>query len=144
MQGNIGNEAHITNRRKWLYRNQFVEIFSNRGDTEAVGLVRLSSNIAYPCELKVDQNLITFASEHDVHKTFASFQPDTVIHLATKFVRSDDDAVISELISSNVKFAGLILDTARRFSVKHFINVSSNWQHSAGGWQKSLNLYLHQ
>ena len=105
-----------------------LKFFSLQKNTRVLGLVRQNCALEYANLLGVEQFLVPFSSSQDIRNIFCNFQPTTVIHLATKFVRSDDYADTTRLIESNISFGTEILAASLISGTSIVINASSNWQ----------------
>jgi len=70
----------------------------------------------------------------------AEFNPEVVIHLATRFQASHSPSDIKELISSNIEFGTLLLDSATE-SGAAFVNINSAWQHFESKPYSPVSLY---
>ncbi len=71
---------------------------------------------------------------------FEGFGPQVVIHLATKFQASHQQADIKDLIHSNVEFGTYLLNATQQLNTT-FVNVSSSWQHYQGATYSPVSLY---
>jgi nucleoside-diphosphate-sugar epimerase len=70
----------------------------------------------------------------------AEFNPEVVIHLATRFQASHSPSDIKELIRSNIEFGTLLLDSATK-SGAAFVNINSAWQHFESKPYSPVSLY---
>ena len=94
--------------------------------------------------------LILRSSNIDIHthdgtqksltNIFSTVQPDTVFHLASKYVREEDPEDITTLITSNITFGCQVLEAAANSTVRNFINTGSYFQFNDGG-KPPINLY---
>ena len=66
---------------------------------------------------------------------------DTVIHLASLYLKEHQSHQIENLISSNVLFGTRLLDASAKSSVKSFINTGTFWQHFDNKIYSPVNLY---
>ena len=73
-------------------------------------------------------------------RKIADFNPDVVIHLATRFQATHSPADIKELIASNVELGTNLLESARSFGAV-FVNVNTAWQHFEGRDYSPVSLY---
>lgn len=73
-------------------------------------------------------------------KQINEFNPNTVFHLATKFIPSHNASDVVSLIESNIEFGTQLLETLGG-SPATFINVNSAWQHYRGEDYSPVSLY---
>lgn len=71
---------------------------------------------------------------------FEGFDPQVVIHLATKFQASHQQSEIRDLILSNVEFGTHLLNATQQLDAT-FVNVSSSWQHYQSATYSPVSLY---
>ena len=67
-------------------------------------------------------------SQSGLSAVLATVQPDTVFHLAGKYVRDETSADVPELIAANITFGSQLLEACRRTGIKRFINTGSHLQ----------------
>ncbi len=70
-----------------------------------------------------------------------SAQPDTVFHLASRFLAQHTPEDVPSLIGSNLLFGTQLLDAMRECSVPYFINAGTSWQHFEQDSYAPVNLY---
>jgi nucleoside-diphosphate-sugar epimerase len=78
---------------------------------------------------------------NDVMRAVASFQPDTVFHLASLFLAQHTPDQIEPLISSNVLLGAQLLEAMRAAGVHSLVNAGTAWQNFAGDDYLPVNLY---
>lgn len=81
-------------------------------------------NIVSKCKVyNIDQS-------NSYDKIFTENKIDIIIHLATKYVKyEEDEKDIKEMINTNIFFPTLLLDRARKFNVKFFINTGTCFEY---------------
>jgi nucleoside-diphosphate-sugar epimerase len=70
----------------------------------------------------------------------SEFNPECVIHLATKFLPSHTDKDIGALIESNIEFGTRVLQVSTELGAL-FLTASSHWQHYQGEDYSPVSLY---
>ncbi|MEK9753100.1 MAG: NAD(P)-dependent oxidoreductase [Rhodospirillaceae bacterium] len=106
------------------------------------GLVRPSSDRSRVQALIGLTDLHTF--DGDMGNLLAimdTVKPDTVIHLATRYLRDHIPAQVAELVDTNVKFGAQLLEAAARAGTTSFINAGSFFQYFDVPEARALNLY---
>ena len=102
-----------------------------RAESDVTRLMLRSSNI----------NVHTHdGTQKSLTNIFSTVQPDTVFHLASKYVREEGPEDITALISSNITFGCQVLQAAANSTVRNFINTGSYFQFNEGG-KPPINLY---
>lgn len=71
----------------------------------------------------------------------ANARPETVYHLAARFVAEHQAADIVPLIESNLLFAAQLAEAAVAVSVRDFVNVGTAWEHFEDGDDNPVCLY---
>jgi len=66
---------------------------------------------------------------------------DTVIHLASLYLKDHQSKQINDLITSNLLFGTRLLEASVKSSVKSFINTGTLWQHYQDKHYSPVNLY---
>jgi len=79
-------------------------------------------------------------SESFPSHVIAEFNPEIVIHLATRFQASHSPSDIKELVSSNIEFGTNLLESAKN-SGAVFVNINSSWQHFESKPYSAVSLY---
>ena len=79
-------------------------------------------------------------TQNSLQNIFSIVRPDTVFHLASKYVREEEPEDIKALISSNITFGCQVLEAAGNSSVRNVINTGSYFQFNDGG-KPPINLY---
>ena len=90
--------------------------------------------------LNVDCYLDTGNTEHLI-KFFQQRKFDTVIHLASLYLKHHQSHQIESLISSNILFGTRLLEASVKGSVKSFINTGTFWQYFENQVYSPVNLY---
>jgi nucleoside-diphosphate-sugar epimerase len=70
----------------------------------------------------------------------AEFEPEVVIHLATRFQSSHSHADIKGLVQSNIEFGTNLLESAKGAGAV-FVNINSAWQHFDSQQYSPVSLY---
>ena len=89
-------------------------------------------------------NLDSYLDDGDTEHLINFFQErkfDTVIHLASLYLKNHQSQQIESLISSNVLFGTRLLEAAAKSSVKYFINTGTFWQYFDNKVYSPVNLY---
>jgi CDP-paratose synthetase len=89
-------------------------------------------NIKYYLDDGSTEHLVNFFQEQKF---------DTVIHLASLYLKDHQSYQIDDLISSNILFGSRLLEASVKSSVKSFINTGTFWQHFANKIYSPVNLY---
>lgn len=66
----------------------------------------------------------------DIDTAFARFQPELVIHLATRYDGADSQH-LAELVHTNIGFGVAVTEAMRRHGCRDFLNAGTYWQHYA-------------
>jgi nucleoside-diphosphate-sugar epimerase len=116
--------------------------FIGSGVTER--LVDLSAEVAaitrtQPKSESVNWINVANSESFPMHE-IAEFNPEVVIHLATRFQASHSPSDIKELVSSNIEFGTLLLESAKK-SGAAFVNINSAWQHFESKPYSPVSLY---
>lgn len=74
-------------------------------------------------------------------KTFDSFKPDAVIHLASYYVYDHKQEEVDRLIESNLKIGIYLLEAMRQNRVKYLINTGTSFEHFGEEESEVVNLY---
>lgn len=90
--------------------------------------------------LNVDCYLDDGDTDHLI-KYFQERKFDTVIHLASLYLKDHHSHQIESLISSNVLFGSRLLEASVKSPVKWFINTGTFWQHFDNKAYSPVNLY---
>jgi nucleoside-diphosphate-sugar epimerase len=88
-----------------------------------------------------DKVFIYDGSMISLSKAFSISRPNVIFHLATLYINNHHSSDVTNLVNSNILFGTQILECARNFCVKKFINTGTNWQHSQNTAYKAVNLY---
>lgn len=89
-------------------------------------------------------NLDSYLDDGDTEHLINFFQEqkfDTVIHLASLYLKNHQSQQIESLISSNVLFGTRLLEAAAKSAVKYFINTGTFWQYFDNKVYSPVNLY---
>lgn len=92
--------------------------------------------VTYPA-----QSFLYTGQTGDVMRAVASFQPNTVFHLASLFLAQHTPAQIEPLISSNILLGTQLLEAMRAAGVHTLVNAGTAWQNFAGDEYLPVNLY---
>jgi len=79
-------------------------------------------------------------TQQSLIEIFEEARPDTIFHLAGKYVRNEMPEDISELIAANITFGSQLLEAARHSTVKSFINTGS-YSQFANNEGTAINFY---
>lgn len=90
--------------------------------------------------LNVDFYLDDGDTDHLI-KYFQERKFDTVVHLASLYLKDHQSQQIENLISSNVLFGTRLLEASVKSSVRSFINTGTFWQHFNNKVYSPVNLY---
>ena len=96
------------------------------------------------CEKIKSQNTECYLDDGDTQHLIDFFRErnfDTVIHLASLYLKDHQSHQIESLISSNVLFGTRLLEASVKSSVKSFINTGTFWQHFDNKIYSPVNLY---
>jgi CDP-paratose synthetase len=102
-------------------------------------IVRESSNISF-----LDKKIEIFRYNGNINNLINFFKYkkfDGIIHLASLFLSFHKIEDIELLIDSNIKFGTELLECAKLFNVKWFINTGTFWQHYNNEQYNPVNLY---
>lgn len=96
------------------------------------------------CEKIKSLNVECYLDDGDTEQLIKYFQQrkfDTIIHLASLYLKDHQSHQIENLISSNVLFGIRLLEASVKSSVKSFINTGTFWQHFDNKIYSPVNLY---
>lgn len=96
------------------------------------------------CEKIRGLNTECYLDDGDTEHLVGYFQQrkfDTVIHLASLYLKDHQSHQIDELITSNVLFGTRLLEASAKSQVKSFINTGTFWQHFENRDYSPVNLY---
>ena len=96
------------------------------------------------CEKIKHLNAECYLDDGDTDHLIKYFQErkfDTVIHLASLYLKDHQSYQIENLISSNVLFGTRLLEASAKSAVKSFINTGTFWQHFGNKNYSPVNLY---
>jgi nucleoside-diphosphate-sugar epimerase len=96
------------------------------------------------CEKIKELNTECYLDDGDTEHLIGFFRErkfDTVIHLASLYLKDHHSKQIDDLISSNILFSTRLLEASVKSSVKSFINTGTLWQHYEDKLYSPVNLY---
>ena len=96
------------------------------------------------CEKIKHLNAECYLDDGDTDHLVKYFQErkfDTVVHLASLYLKDHRSHQIENLISSNVLFGTRLLEASAKSTVKSFINTGTFWQHFNNKDYSPVNLY---
>lgn len=96
------------------------------------------------CEKIKELNTECYLDDGDTEHLISFFRErkfDTVIHLASLYLKEHQSKQIEDLILSNVLFGTRLLEASVKSSVKSFINTGTLWQHYENKDYSPVNLY---
>lgn len=106
---------------------------------DITAIVRKKSDVSF-----LNQNIKIFRYDKNVNNLVEFFKEnkfDGIIHFASLFLSSHNIEDISSLIDSNIKFGTELLECAKLFNVKWFINTGTFWQHYNNEKYNPVNFY---
>tara|TARA_X000000368_G_C23022466_1_gene708632 strand:- start:831 stop:1745 length:915 start_codon:yes stop_codon:yes gene_type:complete len=71
----------------------------------------------------------------------SKYEPNIVIHLASKITGYDTNKGLEDLINSNIVFGTKIIEAMLKTNVKHFINTGTYWEHYDNSLYSPVDLY---
>lgn len=105
-------------------------------------IVRESSNLDQLSDIKDDVITHIYNGGFEQLSIIMSrILPDVVFHLASMIVAEHNSEKIDELISSNITFGSLLLESMSVNGVKNFINTGTYWEHYEAKTYSPVNLY---
>lgn len=96
------------------------------------------------CEKINELNIECYLDDGDTEHLIRFFRErkfDTVIHLASLYLKDHQSKQINDLITSNLLFGTRLLEASVKSSVKSFINTGTLWQHYEDKFYSPVNLY---
>lgn len=72
---------------------------------------------------------------------FQAVRPETVFHLAAKFVAEHESRDIAELVDSNLQFGMQLLEAMAATEIRQLVNTGTVWQHFEKEAYNPVNLY---
>ena len=107
-------------------------------------LIELNTQVSVITRKKPTTNNIYWISALDSDafpsQEIAEFNPEVIIHLATRFQPSHLPSDIKELIGSNIEFGTNLLESAKKAGAV-FVNINSSWQHFESQQYSPVSLY---
>ena len=107
-------------------------------------LIELNSQVSVITRTKPTSQTVTWISamNSDSFPTqeIAEFNPEMVIHLATRFQSTHSPSDIKGLIQSNIEFGTNLLESANEAGAV-FVNINSAWQHFESQQYSPVSLY---
>jgi nucleoside-diphosphate-sugar epimerase len=107
-------------------------------------LIELNSQVSVITRTKPASLTVNWISAGDSDafpsQEIADFNPEVVIHLATRFQSSHSPADIKGLVQSNIEFGTNLLESAKKAGAV-FVNINSAWQHFESQQYSPVSLY---
>ena len=111
------------------------------GSHTVAELVRRGAHVAATTRaLPIEIAQVSIKVDSGMETGIAEFNPQCVIHLATKFIPSHTEKDISSLIESNIEFGTRVLQVSTELG-SIFLTASSHWQHYQGEIYSPISLY---
>lgn len=88
----------------------------------------------------VDGVVLSIPVDTNMEERIREFQPQIVIHLATKFLSDHVEKDIPSLVDSNITFGSRVLNVATEVKAQ-VLTTSSAWQHFEGREYSPVSLY---
>jgi len=87
--------------------------------------------------------LAVYSSDNynEINNGMKEFEPDAVIHLAARYINKHNAENTNDLISSNITFGTLILESMYENNITKFVNIGTQAQHFGNKEYGPLNLY---
>jgi len=107
-------------------------------------LVELNSQVSVITRTRPANQSVNWISARDSDafpsQEIADFNPEVVIHLATRFQSSHSPSDIKGLVLSNIEFGTNLLESANEAGAV-FVNINSAWQHFESQQYSPVSLY---
>ena len=107
-------------------------------------LIEINSQVSVITRTRPANQSVNWISAGDSHafpsQEIADFNPEVVIHLATRFQSSHSPSDIKGLIQSNIEFGTNLLESAKEAGAV-FVNINSAWQHFESQQYSPVSLY---
>ena len=107
-------------------------------------LIELNCQVSVITRTKPASQTVNWISAGDSDsfpsQEIAEFNPEVVIHLATRFQSSHSPSDIKGLIRSNIEFGTNLLESANEAGAV-FVNINSAWQHFESQQYSPVSLY---
>jgi nucleoside-diphosphate-sugar epimerase len=89
------------------------------------------------------EDLLVYSGDSydEISKGMKDFSPDLVIHLAALYVNKHGVSDIGSLISSNITFGTLVLESMAENNIEKLLNIGTQAQHYDGMEYNPVNLY---
>jgi CDP-paratose synthetase len=117
-----------------------VKSLRNLGYSSITGIARSKESSEKINGLNIECYLDDGDTEH-LTRLFKERNFDTVIHLASLYLKNHQSKQIEDLVISNVLFGTRLLEASVKSTVKHFINTGTFWQHYENKPYSPVNLY---
>jgi len=88
-----------------------------------------------------DINISSSATVKDINYFINKNKIDSIIHLATKFVRNDDNQLLNTLVDANYALPTKLLSATENTSVKRFVYIGTSWEKLDNNPKVAKNLY---
>ena len=107
-------------------------------------LIELNAQVSVITRTKPDVKSVNWINVMDTdsfpYQEIVEFNPEVVIHLATRFQSWHSPADIKALIQSNIEFGTNLLESAKDTGAV-FVNINSAWQHFESRQYSPVSLY---
>lgn len=108
--------------------------------------VHIITRITSRAEQSAIRGLPVVIHRHDgttagMMEIFRKARPETVFHLAAKFVAEHESRDIEELVGSNLQFGMQLLEAMAATEVRQLVNTGTVWQHFEQEAYNPVNLY---
>jgi nucleoside-diphosphate-sugar epimerase len=134
-----------TDRNTWSSKRVLIS-----GATGFIGsevtrrLIELNAQVSVITRVRPITQTVNWISAMDSDalpsQEIADFNPEVVIHLATRFQSSHSPSDIKGLIQSNIEFGTNLLESANEAGAV-FVNINSAWQHFESRQYSPVSLY---
>jgi nucleoside-diphosphate-sugar epimerase len=80
-------------------------------------------------------------STASILRGFQNFQPDLVVHLASKYLAAHSSEDVEDLVKSNILFGCQVLESMASCGTKLLVNLGTSFQHYTGDDYNPVSLY---
>lgn len=85
--------------------------------------------------------ILRYTEYCELYGLLERIRPETVIHMAGRFLGEHGPESIEDLLDSNIKFPTVLLDAAHRAGCRRLLNTGTCWQRYGGAAYDPVNLY---